>query len=114
MNKIQAHEIDPDDEYDSGLTDDEIDLLIKLSVGPNRVFDISAMTKSERNEFTGKILTDILRNATGFQRILSLLIVSTIRHEFKQGTWQAKISFTDESSSMQKDDKIYLSKSYEY
>lgn len=113
VNKIQSHEIDPDDKYDSGLTDDEIDLLIKLTVGPNRLFNIFEMSKTEQNEFTTDMLKPILRNATGFQRILSLLITSIARRECKQNTWQCKVSFFEGSDpSFQENDKICFNKAY--
>jgi len=116
VNKIQSHEIDPDDKYDSGLTDEEIDLLIKLSVGSNRVFDISEMSESEQDEFTNSVLKDTLRNATGFQRILSLLITSirnynlNIQNKNTKYMWQAKVSFVSNGKSERYKDRIYLDK----
>ena len=85
VKKIQSHEIDPNDKYDSGLTDEDIELLIKLTVGNDynheRVFDrYGRSTDIEHNGKTYRFIEDglkvILRNATGFQRILSILIMS--------------------------------------
>jgi len=109
VEKIQNHEIDPDDKYDSGLTDEDINLLIKLTVGPNRVFGISNMSEAEKKKFHDEALTIMLQNATGFQRTLSLLIMSVLNSVTQKEIWHLEIDFIKgEKSSFKSYDKVHI------
>ncbi len=64
--------------YDSGLSDIDIDLLINLTIGENRLFVLSGLTEDERQEFIDLQMKPMLRNATGFQHVISLIVVSVL------------------------------------
>ena len=112
IDKILMHQVNPADKYDSGISDDDIDLIIKLTVGKNRLFGIDDMSKNEKIDFRDNILRIVLQNATGFQRVLSLLIISIINYESKTQFWHIGVQFlkTEKEVSHQKYDKIFLSK----
>lgn len=109
VEKIQHHEINPNDKYDSGLTDKDIDLLIKLTVGPNRVFGISKMSELEKQKFLNDALKVVLLNATGFQRVLSLLIMSIINSVTQEQIWHLKVDFLKgEKGSYKRYDEVHI------
>ena len=109
VEKIQNHEIDPDDKYDSGLTDEDINLLIKLTVGANRVFGISSMSEAEKKKFHDEALTVMLQNATGFQRALSLLIMSIINSITQEQIWHLEVDFIKgEEGSSKNRGKVHI------
>ena len=113
--KIQTHEVDSDDKYDSGLTDENIDLLIKLTVGKNRVFEISKMTEEETARFTNDALRVMLCNASGFQRAISLLIMSIINNTIFNShnrLWQIELNFIKgDRGSFKQVNQVFLSES---
>ena len=70
---------------ESHLEDWQINLLTKLCLkiqknGENRLFDLSDLAEGEQKYFED-LLKEMLRNKTGFQRIMSLLSIAIINNE---------------------------------
>lgn len=93
LKMIQKHEVYSSDKYDSGLSNKDINLLIKLTVGKQRVFRTDTLSEIEIKKFINLGLRVILKNATGFQRIISILIASVFNWEDKYEFEQINVHF---------------------